>query len=33
LKVLPAENQKWKPRVADLSLDKHILQQVLAKTH
>ena len=31
LKVLQAENQKWKQLVADLSLDKHILQEVLAK--
>jgi putative transposase len=31
LKVLQAENQKLKQLVADLSLDKHILQEVLAK--
>jgi len=33
LKVLQAENQKLKQLVADLSLDKHILQEVLAKKH
>ena len=31
LKVLQAENHKLKQLVADLSLDKHILQEVLAK--
>lgn len=31
LKVLQAENRKLKQLVADLSLDKHILQEVLSK--
>ena len=31
LRVLQAENHKLKQLVADLSLDKHILQEVLAK--
>ncbi len=31
MKVLQAENHKLKQLVADLSLDKHILQEVLAK--
>jgi len=31
LKLLQAENHKLKQLVADLSLDKHILQEVLAK--
>jgi putative transposase len=31
LKQLEDENRKLKPLVADLSLDKHILQDVLAK--
>lgn len=32
LKQLEDENQRLKKLVADLSLDKHILQEVLAKT-
>ena len=31
LKLLEEENRKLKQLVADLSLDKHILQDVLAK--
>jgi putative transposase len=31
LRVLRDENQKLKQLVADLSLDKHILQEVIAK--
>jgi putative transposase len=31
LKLLEAENRKLKQLVADLSLDKHILQDVLSK--
>jgi len=31
LKQLEDENQRLKKLVADLSLDKHILQEVLAK--
>ena len=31
LKQLEEENQRLKKLVADLSLDKHILQEVLAK--
>ncbi|TKS58521.1 MAG: hypothetical protein EWM72_02925 [Nitrospira sp.] len=32
LKQLEDENQKLKRLVAELSLDKHMLQEVLAKT-
>ena len=31
LRVLEAENKKLKALVADLSLDKHMLQEVIAK--
>lgn len=31
LKQLEDENQRLKKRVAELSLDKHLLQEVLAK--
>lgn len=33
LKVLQAENHQLKQLVADLSLDKHILQELVAKKH
>ena len=33
LKQLEEENRKLKRLVADLSLDKHMLQEVLAKKH
>jgi putative transposase len=32
LRQLEEENRKLQPRVADLSLDKHLLQEVLRKT-
>lgn len=31
LRQLREENRKWKTLVADLTLDKHILQEVLSK--